>query len=449
MPKDECPMTTECRRSNADGPEGSAAPSSSFGIRDSTFFRRSAFGLRHWRRWCLVLLVPALAALAAGGYAGWLWWTARLLRQAEATLAGREYGKAREQLARYLAVRPGDGRAHLLAARAARRLRQDDEARQHLRLCRETDGPSEAVAVEYALLDVQQGDDGTVPALRERARKDDELALQVLEVLIQYDLDTYLLRQAQQDLTLYLDRRPDDLQALLGRGSLWERLMAFADAREDYRRAVAAHPDSERARLRLADTLLISGTPAEALAHYEWLLARRPGRPEARLGLARCRRQLGDSEEARRLLDALLAEFPEDGQALWERGQLELEASRPAEAEPWLQRAVRALPFDRRVLYSLSRCLLDLGRRQEAEGLTARVARLDGDVRRLGQLQQEVQQRPDDAALRCEGGLIFLRNGECREGIRWLRLALRLDPHCGTARAALAKAEADEAPVPP
>jgi hypothetical protein len=38
--------------------------------------------------------------------------------------------------------------------------------------------------------------------------------------------------------------------------------------------------------------------------------------------------------------------------------------------------------------------------------------------------------------------LLFLRNGERREGLRWLRLALRLDPGCQEARKALAEAEA-------
>jgi tetratricopeptide (TPR) repeat protein len=396
----------------------------------------------------LVLLL--LLGFAAGGYAGWRWWTARqLLRQAEGALTGHEYGKAREQLTRYLERYPGDGRARLLAARAARRLRRYDEAEEQLRRCREAGGPAEALAVEHALLEVQQGADAPVPALRERAGVDDELGLQVLEVLIQYDLDTTRLRQAQEELTRYLARRPDDLQALLGRGALWERLLSFADAREDYRRAVAAHPDSERARLRLADALLLSGTPAEAREHYQWLQARRPERPEVRLGLARCRRQLGDAEEARRLLDALLAEFPQHGLALWERGQLDLEAGRPAEAEVWLQQAVRALPFDRRVAYALARCLQELDRPAEAAALRRRIATLDADVRRLGQVQQEVLTRPDDAALRCEGGLIFLRNGERREGIRWLRLALRLDPRCEAAQTALARAEAAETPVPP
>jgi hypothetical protein len=104
------------------------------------------------------------------------------------------------------------------------------------------------------------------------------------------------------------------------------------------------------------------------------------------------------------------------------------------------------LPYDRRVHYALYRCLLDLNRRAEAETVNARVAQLDADVRQLDQVRLEVMKRPDDAALRCQGGLLFLRNGERQEGIRWLKLALRLDPNCQDARTALA--EADSSPMP-
>src|SRR5205814_620822 len=157
----------------------------------------------------------------------------------------------------------------------------------------------------------------------------------------------------------------------------------------------------------------------------------------------------------------------------------ELDQGRPSDAEPWLRKAVAALPFDRRVSYTLSRCLLELDRRDEAEAVSARVAQLDADVRRLDELRQEILKRPDEARLRCEGGarvrarvakldaafrrladlrqgilngpaeagwgwgggLLFLRNGERREGIRWLQTALRLDPHCEEARSALANAD--------
>jgi tetratricopeptide (TPR) repeat protein len=140
------------------------------------------------------------------------------------------------------------------------------------------------------------------------------------------------------------------------------------------------------------------------------------------------------------MLDSLLADVPDYAPALWERGQMALEQSRPAEAEPWLRRAVQGRPYDRHISYTLYCCLLELGRTTDAESIKARVTQMDADLRRLDQLSQEIIKRPNDANLRCEGGLLFLRNGEQDVGLRWLQMALRLDPRCEPARAALAAA---------
>jgi tetratricopeptide (TPR) repeat protein len=398
-----------------------------------------AAGGRFSRRALLLVALAAVGCAAAAGYhLRERRRIDRLLSEGVRALEAREDAKARELLERYLAERPDDAGARLLAARAARRARAYAEARAQLQRCRDDGGEPEPIAVEGLLIDVELGDEGPVALLRERARRDDDLALAVLEVLIQHDLNTYQLGSALDGFTRYLARRPDDLHALLGRGFVWERFLNFSDAVRDYRKAVAAHPESDRARLRLADALLVAGTPDEALAQYQWLADRWPERPPVRLGLARCHRRLGRPAEAARLLDGLLAEFPDHGETLWERGELELEQGRPATAEPLLRKAAARRPFDRRVHYALSRCLLRLDRPAEAEAAGARVKQLDADLLRLNAVRNEVIKHPNDAALRCEGGLLFLRNGEREEGLRWLRLALRLDPKCEAARAALA-----------
>ena len=387
----------------------------------------------------LALGVLAAAALAAGLLA-WRQHPRRYLRQAEEALAARDYDRARDQLDRYLRHRPGDARALLLAARAARNCRSYFEAYELLRRCRDAGGDAEAVAVEWDLIAVERGEE-PAPALRQRAEQADEVGLAALEVLIQSDIDAYRLNQALGGLTRYLQARPDDLHARLARSYVWERFLYFSDALDDYKEAVAAHPESEPARLKLAETLLLVGTPNEALSQYEWLAERQPNRRAVRLGLARCHRRLGDAERARKLLGELLAAAPEDGEVLWERGQLEMDQGQPAAAEKWLRQAVAASPHDRRTWYSLGRCLLALGRNEEAEEANARVAQIDADLRRLDRVRQAVMRSPNDAALRCEGGLLFLKRGERQEGLKWLRQALRLDPDCRAARDALGAAE--------
>jgi tetratricopeptide (TPR) repeat protein len=378
-------------------------------------------------------------ALLAAALVAWRQWPRQLLQKGEAALGERRYDLAREQLAQYLAYRPNDAQAHLLAARAARNLGEYYDALEQLRLCGAAGGDPAAIEVENALIAVMRGEEPS-PILRQRAEGDDESSLEILEVLIQYDIDHYRLRHALQELTRYLKARPNDLQARLARGFVWERFLSFTDALEDYRQAVESHPQNEEARLRLAQTALIAGTPQEALTHFQWLQQRHPEQPEVLLGLARCHRLLGEPEEASRLLTALVDKAPESGEALWELGQLELDRGEEAKAEPLLRKAVAASPHDRRIAFSLSRCLVALGKQAEAEVLNDRVAKIDADLKRLEQLRQEVMEHPQDATLRSEGGLIFLRNGEREEGLRWLRQAVRLDPQNQAAQEALASA---------
>jgi tetratricopeptide (TPR) repeat protein len=384
-----------------------------------------------------------LVALGLAG--GWYGLAEHRLRQAEQALQRHDHRTARQRLAEHLKLRPGHARAHFLAARVARRLGLYDEAAEHLKSCARLGWGPESVELERLLADVQQGVPGVEAEVRQRleeveAGSADEQ--EVLEVLIQHYLDGYRLFQALQCLNRYLRHWPSDLQALLGRAYVHERLLYFGDALVDYRLAVEHHPDSTRARLRLAETLLIAGTPAEALEQFRHLHEADPEQPAVRLGLARSLRRLGRLDEARGLLDDLL-ERPAAGadrvEALWERGQLARDEGQARRAEACFREAARLAPHDRKVHHSLAQCLRQRGARREADQAAARVRQIDDNLKRLQRLTQAVLASPDDAGLRCQVGLLFLENGQEAEGLRWLRQALHLDPGCLPARRALAE----------
>lgn len=395
------------------------------------------------RRWAVLrgkrrFLLGAMLCLALMGGAGfWLFRVEGLIQKAEQALADRDYVRAGQLVDEYLGVWSSSGKGHFLAARIARLARGEDTFARHLRRCRDLGWDAEAIAVESRLADMQRGEGQAEAYLRALADAGSPHAPWILEVLIQFYLNGYRLDQALQCLNRYLEVRPDDLQALLGRAFVWERFLYFGDALEDYRRAVELHPESDRARLKLAQTSLISGTPQEALEHFLLLAERHGDQTEVRLGLAQCRRRLGESLEAGRLLDALLAESPDHADALWERAQLAFDSGKPEEAEPLLLRAERQAPNDRKIAHALARCAAALGRKEEAECYEARADRIRADLEKLGRLSKEVIRFPRDAALRYEMGLLFLRTGEEPEGVRWLELALRLDPRHQQAREAI------------
>jgi tetratricopeptide (TPR) repeat protein len=384
-----------------------------------------------------------LLVLGAAGYAeARQLWAQYHDSAARAALDRRELDRARAHLDACLRVWPRDPELALLQARLARQADLYAEAERRLDDCRRLKAAPEAVALEQAMLRAQQGDltpdlEASLRACVDQGRGDPVL---ILEALSRGYSHTYRLPQALSCLDQWLRRRPDDVQALLGRGWVHERLHRYEKARDDYRRAAALDPGREEPALRLAQVLLLLGeSPEEAAAIFERLRRRPSGNPASAVGLAQCCARMGRTEEAEQLLERLAAEHPQDAQVLLERGNLALQRGEATEAEPWLRRAAALAPSDYQVNYALFQCLHSRGEEAEAGALRARVRQMEADLLRMDALTEELQRRPYDAALRCEIGQLFLRNGEPREGELWLKGALQVDPGHRPAHQALAR----------
>ncbi len=384
-----------------------------------------------------VVLLGLAAGTACGARALWL---EHHFRAAVAAHQRRDFGAALDQLAPYLAAYPDSGRAHFLAARAARRAGRLDEADTHLEACRRLDYPADDMDLERALLMVRRGQRVNEDYLRRRIEQDDGDALLVLEVLIDDYLRNYRLLDALWALNQYLARKPDEVEVLIGRAFVWEKIYAFGNAEHDYRRALEIDPDNDRGRCRFADLLLTRrGSPEEAATEYERLCRRDADNPAYRLGLARCRRQAGRLDEGRELLRALLDRDPHYPGALAEMGRVAADEGRTAEAIDWLHKATADAPWDRQAYAILLNCLRLAGRAQEERDCRQTLDRLDADLKRLDDLTRQALSRPFDPSLRCEIGVLFLHHGEEAEGLRWLALALEQDPKHEAAHRALAE----------
>src|SRR6266852_3732279 len=101
----------------------------------------------------LVLLVVLIAGAAGGAYL----LGAYHFRAAQAAFQRQDFVLTQQELDKCFKVWPRSSRAHLLAARTARRQHAYKQAEQHLADCERLDGKTDAVTLESVLLQVQQG----------------------------------------------------------------------------------------------------------------------------------------------------------------------------------------------------------------------------------------------------------------------------------------------------
>jgi tetratricopeptide (TPR) repeat protein len=400
----------------------------------------------------------AVVLVAAAAYGGRALWLEHHFRAAEQAAERRDFDGARDHLNTYLAAYPDSGRGHFLAGRVERRAGRFEDAKRHLEKCRQQHYQPEAVDLERRLIQLARGEQDWSSYLHELVEHDHADSLLILEVLIDYYLRNYRLHDALGGLDRYLASRPDDVPALLGRAFVHEKLFSFSDADADYRRALAVDPENEGARRRFAELLVNrTGTPDEAAAEYLRLRERRPEEPAYQLGLARARRSGGQLDEARQLLTDLLRLQPHYPGTLTEIGRVAADQGKWEEAVDWLHKAIAEAPRDRVAYSTLLNCLHQLDQTKEerkntakalkqGSGDTARAKeerdcretldRLDADLKRIGKLTLIALKDPYNVEVRYELGVLFLRNDEEAEGVRWLGLALEQDPgHAGAHRA--------------
>lgn len=375
------------------------------------------------------------------------------LRQAKQAAARYDLAQALNHLEACRARTSPRPEVALLGARLARRSGAYSTALRWLREYQQLDdADAETLRLERLLFECQSGimPASTEQTLLARVRRGDADAPLILEALARGCVEQNRTQAAEQYLKECLERQPNNAQALLLLGQIRDALNIPAEAVEFYRRIVDAYPEHYEGRLRLAQSLLNAGWSDEAQEQFAVLARTRPNDHAVRLGLALCRAERGEVAAASHELDALIAENPRDKIVLIERSRLALAADHAAQAEGWLRQALILDPSDRRSNYLLFIALKQQGKDAEATEQKQRSNQLLADLRRLGVIQsEEMDKRPNDPALLCELGTLYLRNGQQKKGVYWLRRALELDPQYKPAHEALAhyqqrKSQVDE-----
>jgi Tfp pilus assembly protein PilF len=390
--------------------------------------------MKHWagavvRKHSRLLILATTLLVLLGLVFGRYLWAQWHYREAQKAWELRDFAGAHQHLTQYLKVWPQSTPVNLEAARAARKAGAFTEAELHLNRSLELGGDAEPILVEQLLIHVQQGHLAEVESqLVSRVRRGHPDSVPILEVLTLAYIQTYQLFSAQECLARWLEREPDRLEAWLLQAQVFQKLQNTGRALDSYRRAFELNPDNDDVRLEMAGHLASTNQIDEALEHFEYLRQKQGDTPAVLKGLACCRRALNQPEEARRLLETVLTEYPRDWRALTERGRLATQYESAGEAEKWFRKAVAIAPQESDVLYSLHQCLESLGKHQEAADVLAQLKRNESDLSRMADLARAIARNPHDANLRCEAGLVLLRNGLESEALRWLESALAEDP---------------------
>src|SRR5262249_29729750 len=141
--------------------------------------------------------------------------------------------------------------------------------------------------LEQALLRIEQGE---IDRLRDfcqaLVKEDHPSAPLVLEALTRASIRQFRYGTAAEAIARWLERRPDDVQALFFQAFLLDQRNLQRDAAAAYRRVLERDPDFDEARARLVEQLLQMYTPAEALGHAEYLRRRRPDDPRVEVFVA-------------------------------------------------------------------------------------------------------------------------------------------------------------------
>lgn len=389
-----------------------------------------------------------MVGIALLGCESWAVWHERAARNA---LADEDFGEARRHVELALELHNRRASTNLLAARIERAAGDYSKTEQYLIRCKELDGITESLQMQWLLLRCERGEvDELASAMLDAVAQHHPASAEILESMARVYMTQTRYLEALGILDKWIALAPDSPRALDWRGWVNNQLDHRGQAIDDYQRTLQLRPRRANVRLRLAELLIDSSRHIEALPHLEQLRSEQYPDPDVLVGLAACRVVQGRTDEARQLLDEVLTANPNHFAALRQRGNLEREAGQYVESESWLRKALEQKPLDPLARYSLHLTLLAQPDRQaEAEQERLRWERDRQVTLRLTRLiRTELLAHPNDPDLAAEAGELLLKVGEDRRGLYWLNKALSIAPnHVASHRALCAYYERTNDPV--
>jgi len=252
-----------------------------------------------------------------------------------------------------------------------------------------------------------------------------------------------------------LRAHPDNVDALVLRGSALAGLSSYDDALTAIEQAIKIDPDRGATYTNLGLVELARGRRDEAEAALSKAVALSPKEPRARLALGNFYWAAGRTGEAEKAFDAALELEPSNVQANRFMASLKFSTGRRAEAEPYLRRIADSSGAPEASLVLVDYYLIT-ARPKDAiariEGLKtgrnlpevvlrlARAHAASGDLAKSRSIVEEILKANDkDAAAQLLKGQLLLLEGKRDEAFAAIRAAVAIDPSSADAQFALGK----------
>jgi tetratricopeptide (TPR) repeat protein len=359
-------------------------------------------------------------------------WARHHISVTNSALAKQDYKTAWVHVQKALRGRPRSAELHLLAARVARQNERMTDAEDHLKRCYDLQhGITEPLQIERMMLAAQTGRAETVvEPLYDYVRSDHPASPLILEALCMGFRGIRSGNIAARFAAMWLEREPENVQALICHGVCVGELGFFMEAAIDFEKAYQISPDHPSCRLNLGIARLEMAQFRSAAELFEQVVAAEPDNSNALLGLAQCKVAMNEHEQAQAILDGIIEREQEGAEVLVERGKVALQLGQPDVALKWTRKAYEKDPYHHTALYQLELCLRIQGKTKEANEIRQQLVRLEEEMRQLQELMQEVLSRPGPhrPGAYVELGEISVKRGDQNQAFYWLYKALERDP---------------------
>jgi len=387
-----------------------------------------------------LLLGAAVAALLVAVVFSWRPMLVELnLHRARRALREQDDEGALVELRSALRLALDRSETHLLLARTHRRLGNLDRVPALLRRARKLGADPERAQRETWLLLAQSGRlVEAEPHLADLLMDPRDDGADICQAYVQGYFANLRVNRATELLDAWEKEYPDDARPHFMRAFLLDALAMQNEAVAAYRRGLAMAPNETVMRLRLAEKLIELREFEEAGDLLKRCAEEEPENREILMARSSYLSAQGDADGARETLERLLADAPDHFEGRRLLGEIELSLGRFQEALPHLEAAASWRPYDTTTHNALARALRALGRADEAQPHFDYVNEAEEPLSRMERQLRVVVERPDDAELRYEIGVILLNYGSPDDGAKWLRTVLQLDPDHRGAHQALA-----------